>query len=199
MTGLVVGILVGLALALIVALYVTKVPVPFIDKVPQRSAEQEAQEAERNRNWDPNAPLATAPAARGDAPQASTPAALAAAPPSAPAHMATASRAASEPSLLSPRPNASAPAAAASAKPAGDAFTYFVQVGAWQRNEDAEQARARLAMSGLSARITEREQAGRTMYRVRLGPFSSETEADEAKSQAVDAGFEAAAKVSVQR
>jgi cell division protein FtsN len=122
-----------------------------------------------------------------------------AAPPSAPARTAAAARAASEPSLLSPRPNASAPAAAASAKPAGDAFTYFVQVGAWQRNEDAEQARARLAMSGLSARITEREQAGRTMYRVRLGPFSSETEADEAKSQAVDAGFEAAAKVSVQR
>ena len=37
MVGLVVGLLIGLALALGVALYVTKVPVPFINKVPQRT------------------------------------------------------------------------------------------------------------------------------------------------------------------
>ena len=45
--GVVVGLLVGLALALGVALYVTKVPVPFVDKVPQRTAEQDAAEAEK--------------------------------------------------------------------------------------------------------------------------------------------------------
>jgi cell division protein FtsN len=56
--GLIVGLLVGLAVALGVALYITKVPIPFVNKVPQRTAEQDAQEAERNRNWDPNAPLA---------------------------------------------------------------------------------------------------------------------------------------------
>ena len=55
--GMIVGLLLGLALALGVALYVTKVPVPFVNKVPQRSAEQDAAESERNRNWDPNAPL----------------------------------------------------------------------------------------------------------------------------------------------
>ena len=51
--GLVVGLLIGLALALGVALYVTKAPIPFVNKVPQRTAEQDAAEAERNRNWDP--------------------------------------------------------------------------------------------------------------------------------------------------
>src|SRR3990167_7471262 len=55
--GLIVGLMVGLALALGVALYVTKVPVPFVNKVPQRTAEQDAAEAERNKDWDPNAPL----------------------------------------------------------------------------------------------------------------------------------------------
>ena len=60
--GLIVGLLIGLALALGVALYVTKVPVPFVNKVPQRTAEQDAAEAERNKNWDPNAPLAGKPA-----------------------------------------------------------------------------------------------------------------------------------------
>ena len=60
--GLIVGLLIGLALALGVALYVTKVPVPFINKVPQRTAEQDAAEARKNRDWDPNAPLASRPA-----------------------------------------------------------------------------------------------------------------------------------------
>ena len=44
--GLIVGLLLGLALALGVALYVTKVPVPFLNKVPQRTAEQDAAEIE---------------------------------------------------------------------------------------------------------------------------------------------------------
>ncbi|MFO1336606.1 MAG: hypothetical protein U1E80_16200, partial [Piscinibacter sp.] len=55
--GLIVGLLIGLALALAVALYVTKVPVPFVNKVPQRTAEQDAAEQEKNKNWDPNAGL----------------------------------------------------------------------------------------------------------------------------------------------
>ena len=32
--GLIIGLLIGLAMALGVALYVTKVPVPFVNKVP---------------------------------------------------------------------------------------------------------------------------------------------------------------------
>ena len=60
--GLVAGLLIGLALALGVALYITKAPVPFIDKVPQRPPEQDSAEAERNRSWDPNALLGGKPA-----------------------------------------------------------------------------------------------------------------------------------------
>jgi len=55
--GLIIGLLLGLGVALGVALYITKVPLPFIDKVPQRTAEQDAAEAEHNKNWDPNSPL----------------------------------------------------------------------------------------------------------------------------------------------
>ena len=55
--GLIIGLLIGLALALGVALYVTKVPVPFVNKVPQRTADQDAAETQKNKNWDPNSPL----------------------------------------------------------------------------------------------------------------------------------------------
>jgi cell division septation protein DedD len=62
--------------------------------------------------------------------------------------------------------------------PAADAFVYFVQAGAFTRSEDAEQQRARLGLIGQVAKITEREQAGRTVYRVRWGPSRMRDEAD---------------------
>jgi cell division protein FtsN len=55
---------------------------------------------------------------------------------------------------------------------------YFVQVGAYSRTEDAEQQRAKLAMSGFTAKVTEREQSGRMVYRVRVGPYETRDEAD---------------------
>ena len=45
---------------------------------------------------------------------------------------------------------------------------------------------------GLTAKITEREQAGRMMYRVRVGPFERKADADAAKERLSGAGIEAA-------
>ena len=42
--GVIIGVVIGLAAALAVAVYVTKVPVPFLNKGPSRSAEQDAAE-----------------------------------------------------------------------------------------------------------------------------------------------------------
>jgi cell division protein FtsN len=170
--GLIVGLLVGLVLALGVALYVTKVPVPFVNKVPQRSAEQDAAEAERNRNWDPNAPLSVkvprsaAPASAG---LAAPPATTSAAPNTPPPGV----NAAATPTTTPP---ASAPAKAL--KPGTDPYTYFAQAGAYSRAEDAQAQRAKLALIGLDAKIVEREQSGRTVYRVRLGPYDKRPDAE---------------------
>lgn len=189
--GMVVGLLVGLALALAVALYVTKVPVPFVDKVPQRNSEIDPAEAERLKRWDPNGPLAGKPAQRAEA--------AASAPPAAPAPRAAAPVAsASAPAAPGGRDPAAilagtAPPPVSAAVPGADAFRYFVQVGAYSRSEDAEQQRARLAMLGFAARISERQQAGRTVYRVRLGPFELKDQADAAqerlKSNAVESAL----------
>ena len=75
-------------------------------------------------------------------------------------------------------------------RPAGDPFIYFVQAGAYGRSDEAEQQRARLAMMGQTAKITEREQAGRTVYRVRMGPFQSRDEADGLQGRLQEAGVE---------
>ena len=180
LVGLVVGLLIGLAAALAVALYVTKVPVPFINKVPQRTADQDAAEAERNKNWDPNAALGSKapakPATTGGAPPPVLPPAPAPAP--APVTATTPARAASV---------ASAPAPA---KPGAGGLIFFAQAGAFTRADDAEAQRAKLALLGLDARITEREQAGRTVYRVRIGPFEARAQADAALEKLQAAGVD---------
>ncbi len=233
--GLIVGLLIGLALALAVALYVTKAPVPFMNKVPQRTAEQDAAEVEKNRNWDPNSPLygknpakaasgvvtqaQTAPTSPASAASAATAAASAA---STPRQIAAAARAASAAAAASaakakpkrdpndilndrasgvdssttastmPATPASGNSQTLSTRPGADPFLYFVQAGAYARQEDADQQRARLAMQGFAPKVTEREQAGRTVYRVRVGPYDKKDEADSAKEKLEGAGVEAA-------
>jgi cell division protein FtsN len=192
--GLIVGLLVGLAVALGVALYITKVPIPFVNKVPQRTAEQDAAEAERNRNWDPNAPLAgkAARSASGvvNAPVASVP------PPSnttASTAAASASAAATA-ALPTPKPAKAEAPAAASAPTAGagaDAYVYFVQAGAFTRPEEAEAQKAKLAIQGFTAKVMEREQNGRTVFRVRLGPNDTRESAEDLQRKIEAAGFEA--------
>jgi len=203
--GLIIGLLIGLALALGVALYVTKVPIPFVNKVPQRTADQDAAETEKNKNWDPNSPLYGKNPARPNsaasgvvaAPPLSTPQAGLPAP--AVTGTPPATRASGVPStrdaeaILTDRP-ASAPKLAAGADP----FLYFVQAGAYGRTEDAEQQRARLAMLGVEGKLTEREQAGRTVYRVRIGPFDRKGDAEATRAKLGDSGVEAAL-VRVQR
>lgn len=194
--GLVAGLLIGLALALGVALYITKAPVPFVNKVPQRTAEQDKAETERNRDWDPNAALGGKAAARAASAAASGAAAtLPPFPASAAAATAPVAPAASAPAKPARDPAAilagEAPASAArSTGAAPEPFVYFVQAGAFTRNEDAEQQRAKLAMVGHTAKITEREQAGRMMYRVRLGPFPSRNEADGLQVKLQEQGIE---------
>lgn len=177
--GMVVGLLVGLALALGVALYITKAPVPFVNKVPQRTVEQDNAETERNKNWDPNAPLAGKNAAKAASAAASAPP-VATVP--APATGAETRPVRDPAAILS-----GAPSTAAAPEP----FMYFVQAGAYTHTEEAEQQRAKLALVGLTAKITEREQSGRTVYRVRVGPYETRDEADGVQARLTEASIEA--------
>jgi cell division protein FtsN len=160
--------------------------VPFVNKVPQRSAEQDAAEAERNKGWDPNAGLSGRPAPRPPAPAAPTPATAPAAPSARPPAAASAGIPAP------PAATGSRPAASASAAASTDPMVYFAQAGAFARSDDADAQRAKLALQGFDAQITEREQSGRTVFRVRVGPFSGRAEAERAVEQLKAAGVEAA-------
>ena len=209
--GLIIGLLIGLALALGVALYVTKVPVPFVNKVPQRTPGQDAAEAEKNKNWDPNSPLYGKNPAKPNtpasgpliAPATGLPSTTTPPPPVTATAPATPPAARDPGAILAdrPAPAASKPGATAggiTTVPGTDPFVYFVQAGAFGKSEDAEQQRAKLAMLGLESKLTEREQSGRTVFRVRLGPFERKTDADSTKEKLTEAGIESAL-VRVQR
>ena len=194
--GIIIGVVLGLAAALAVAVYVTKVPVPFLNKGQSRTAEQDAAETRKNRDWDPNAPLygknpakavPPAPGVVVPSPPVATIPAPAIAPPAAPA--------------VGGRPSADPLgdlAAARMATPTADPFFYFVQAGAFRTPEDAEAQRAKLSLMGIDAKVTEREQSGRQVFRVRVGPFDKKEDADRQKERLESSGVETAL-VRVQR
>ena len=186
--GLIVGLLIGLVLALGVALYVTKAPVPFVNKVPQRTAEQDAAETERNKKWDPNAPLAGKALPRAAAPASAAASAAAPAVATAPRAAQPVTKAAAV--AVAVPATASEPVATKTTKASAEPYTYFAQAGAYSRAEDAQAQRARLALIGLDAKIIEREQTGRTVYRVRIGPFERRTDAEAVLEQLNSASVE---------
>lgn len=207
--GFILGALVGLGVALALAVYITKVPMPFMTKAPSRTADDPAAEAKKNRDWDPNAALSGKPAAK-EAGAVVDPAAAPAAPVAAGAPAtsadpvgdlvkakaeASAKAAAPPPPAAPAAASATSAAAATAASPAtaatGDPFNYFVQAGAFRTPEDAEQQRIKLSLMGLPARVSEREQSGRIVYRVRLGPFDKKDDADKVKVRLDTGGLEA--------
>jgi cell division protein FtsN len=86
----------------------------------------------------------------------------------------------------------------ARAKAGADPFLYFVQAGAYRSESEAQAQKAKLALKGLESAISEREQDGRTVFRVRLGPYDTKEDAEAAKKKLDGIKIEAAL-VRVQR
>ncbi len=220
--GFILGLVVGLAAALAVAVYVTKVPVPFVSKAVSRSPDQDVTEQQKNKGWDPNAPLYGKNPAKPEGPSEQVERAGA-----EPAAVSSASVAASKGRANQPATTAAASAPvkpelkpavtadplgdlarvkvaasnkteASAAAAAADPFTYFVQVGAFRTAEDAETQHAKLSLGGIETTVSQREERGQTMHRVRVGPFDTREAAEKAKQKLSAVGIETAL-VRVQR
>jgi cell division protein FtsN len=201
LVGFIIGLVVGLAVALGVAIYVTKMPIPFLSKGQTRSADSDAAEAEKNKDWDPNAPLygkkGAKPSDKVDEskveakPEPKPDAAVKVDPKSADPLGDLAKVKSAEPKVADTKP-VEPPKAEKT-----DPFIYFVQAGAYRSNDEAETQRAKTVMLGLDAKISERDQGGRTVYRVRIGPIDK-VEAERVRAK-LDAAHIDSAMVRVQR
>lgn len=180
--GLFIGLVIGLLIAFGVTWYINKAPLPFQNKT--EAVPGTANEKTTEATTEP-APL---PGKPGDKPrekqrfefygilegkQQATPG--------------------SEPGAVVVTPAAPA-SGAASPTPteAKSAALFFLQAGAFQKVQDADNLKAKLALMGLEASVQEVTVADKgTMQRVRVGPFHSPEEMNRARTSLAQAGVQA--------
>ena len=198
LTGIIIGLIVGLAIAVVVALVITKGNSPFTDKgkagkMIEPTAGQVA---------DPNKPMyANKDAARAANKQiAERQAAEAEKAKQAEADPLGAAIAAMKPAEApKPAPVAAAPVAAPAAAPAApaaadveDKVIYYLQAGAFRELADAENTRAKLALLGFEAAITDRTTDAGVLHRVRIGPYPQAEAMNKARAKLQGSGVDVA-------
>jgi len=214
LTGLIIGLIVGLGIAVAVALTITKGASPFTEKTaksgrPADPAPGQAldpnkpmysnREAARVANKEITEKAATRTARPETAPlPAPAPAAAPAAAPTAaadadPLGQAIAGMKEHPDTRPAPRvesrPVAPAPAPASSSAGGGDERTiYYLQAGAFRGMPDAEATRAKLALLGFEATISDHSSDSGVLHRVRLGPFNQVESMNKARAKLLDSG-----------
>ena len=205
LTGVIIGLIIGLAIAVVVALLITKGATPFTDKsgkagkMGEPSADQIAdpnkpmygnKDAARAANKEvaarqkPEDPLGDAVKAMEAAPApaaAAVPAPAVKAPAAKPADAAAATAAAA--ANVAPRPVAA---------DTEEKVTYFLQAGAFRELDDAENTRAKLALLGFEASISEKANDSGVLHRVRVGPFPQVEAMNKARAKLIDSGIDVA-------
>lgn len=201
LTGVIIGLIVGLGIAVAVALAITKGATPFTDKSGKlgKMAEPTAGQAA-----DPNKPLyGSKDAAReanrqiAEKPKApeADPLAKVIANMKDPADI----KAEVKPQVAAPA-GAAAPGAHELARvvnakadaPVDDKVIYFLQAGAFRDMPDAENTRAKLALLGFEATISDRASDAGVLHRVRIGPFGQVESMNKARAKLIDSGIDVA-------
>ena len=175
--GFIIGLIVGLGIAVAVAVTITKTSLPFLnksskqEKIPALTPAQAA---------DPNKPLYgnKEPAKEAAKEFAKEPAS----PPAADAKPADAKTVdGKDTKPAAPKPDA-----------AEEKWIYYLQAGAFREQADAESTKAKLALSGFEASISERPSDNGPLYRVRIGPFNQAEAMNRARVKLSDSGMDVA-------
>jgi len=170
--GLILGLIIGLAIAVGVAMYLTKSSLPFTNKF---AAPEKPMPATGDLP-DPNTPMyGQKPAlpASGTAPSSSVPA-----PPSAPANTINGGTPSGQANAVNPGDNGN--------------YTYYLQAGAFRSMAEAESLRAKLALLGFEAKISDSRSDNGALHRVRLGPFHRMAEVNKVRGKLSDNGVDVA-------
>ncbi len=177
--GFIIGLVLGLAIAVVVAMMITKTSTPFTNKLGLTKNG----DAPTIQLTDPNKPLYGASVKELMAQKAAEPAKPAAAV-STPAAVNTPTPAAEN------KPAAKAPEAAKTE--VDDKFAYYLQVGAYREETDAEGARARLALVGVESHVSPKTADGDNLFRVRVGPFDRMDNMNRMRSKLTENGIDVA-------
>jgi cell division protein FtsN len=216
--GIIIGLIVGLAIAVVVALVITKGASPFTNKLgkpasesastpltdpnkplygntqPAKDAAKEfAREAEAAKNAEAAlanpTPAPAAPAPAATTPPSTTPVGLD--PNKKPATAAATPHPAATPAPSAAPAATPTPAVAKTDNP-DEKWIYFLQAGAFREQGDAENTRAKLALLGFEASISERNSDNGVLYRVRMGPFNQVEAMNRARGKLQENGVDVA-------
>lgn len=176
--GLIIGLIIGLVIAVVVALVITKGQSPFTNK----SGKLDVAAPTAGQSADPNRTMYGKQDAARDAAKELAGRAAAVVPGAAPAPAAEGTTTA----------DASKKPEAAAAKADDDKYTYYLQAGAFREQADAENARAKLALLGFEASISDKGGDNGTLYRVRVGPFSTADAMNKVKAKLSESGVDVA-------
>jgi len=224
LTGLIIGLIVGLGIAVAVALTITKGASPFTEKTakagrPADPAPGQAldpnkplytnRDAARVANKEVTekaAARSTKPAEAAD-PLGQAIASMEAKPrpeprpePRAESHPLAAAPAVAPAASRAPAPAAtststSSTASTSTASTAGSGgYIYYLQAGAFRELSDAEATRAKLALLGFEAAISDRtsDSGNGVLHRVRLGPYNQVESMNKARAKLLDSGIDVA-------
>lgn len=205
LTGLIIGLIVGLGIAVAVALTITKGASPFTDKTvkagrPADPAPGQAQDpnkpmyANREAARVANKEITEKAAARSGGNDAPAPSAKPAE--ADPLGQAIAAMKEPAPAKVEPKPETRVASAAPAATPApaaasGD-YVYYLQAGAFRDLSDAEATRAKLALLGFEAAISDRTSDSGVLHRVRIGPYNQVETMNKARAKLLDSGVDVA-------
>lgn len=209
LTGLIIGLIVGLGIAVAVALTITKGASPFTDKTvkagrPADPAPGQAQDpnkpmyANRDAAREANKEITEKAAARSGGANPDTPAPAPAKPADAdPLGQAIAAMKDPAPARVEPKPETRVASTAPAATPAPAAaaageYVYYLQAGAFRDLSDAEATRAKLALLGFEATISDRTSDSGVLHRVRLGPYNQAEAMNKARAKLLDSGVDVA-------
>jgi cell division protein FtsN len=191
LTGIIIGLIIGLVIAVIVALVITKGATPFTDKSGKQG---KGAEPTPGQAADPNKPLY----GNKDAAREANKEILAKTKPAddplgaAIATMGADGKPAAPAAAVPAAAPAATPAAATAAAPAAPDVSFYLQAGAFREMTDAENTRAKLALLGFEASITDKGNESGVLHRVRLGPFPTNEAANKARAKLLDAGVDTA-------
>lgn len=202
--GVIIGLLMGIVISLAVALWLNRLSNPFVpkDRAPEpaskMSAVQPPPPADAAKKAEKDAAQAKAPEkAKSDRPRFEFYQILPGEKEVTPEKPATEKADTKAPATASKAP-AAAPAAA---KPGSSPATpkphsgesYWLQAGAFQEEREADNLKARIALTGLEAAVKPVTVPDRgTLYRVRLGPYQSVDDANRMKAVLSQNGVSAA-------
>jgi cell division protein FtsN len=182
--GFILGLIVGLGIALGVAMTIQKIPVPFLnklgkpDKVPDLTPAQAA---------DPNKPLygnkePAKEAAKDFVKEGESAADAGKAKPAVKPVEAGKPVDAKDTKLGAAKPDLAS----------DEKWIYYLQAGAFRDQVDADSTKARLALVGFEAAISERSSESGMLYRVRIGPFNQVETMNRARTKLSDNGMDVA-------